>query len=136
MKAELPQHAGKSNKRQADKGGGVIRTHAVHQSDTQAFGLGTARRIIGLLEPQIPGDFIVCERAEPAKRNDVVAVVAASVADTQGTVKFYCPPARSEEHTSELQSLMRISYAVFCLKKKRITRLRTTHYDVNYKITE
>src|SRR3546814_4928808 len=29
------------------------------------------------------------------------------------------PPARSEEHTSELQSLMRISYAVFCLKKKK-----------------
>src|SRR3546814_2302072 len=29
--------------------------------------------------------------------------------------------ARSEEHTSELQSLMRISYAVFCLKKKKIT---------------
>src|SRR3546814_5966594 len=32
---------------------------------------------------------------------------------------------RSEEHTSELQSLMRISYAVFCLKKK------TTHNDYN-----
>src|SRR3546814_20238794 len=31
------------------------------------------------------------------------------------------PTARSEEHTSELQSLMRISYAVFCLKKKKIT---------------
>src|SRR3546814_6786157 len=30
----------------------------------------------------------------------------------------YCREARSEEHTSELQSLMRISYAVFCLKKK------------------
>src|SRR3546814_17348239 len=30
--------------------------------------------------------------------------------------------ARSEEHTSELQSLMRISYAVFCLKKKKKTR--------------
>src|SRR3546814_9405571 len=29
------------------------------------------------------------------------------------------PAARSEEHTSELQSLMRISYAVFCLKKKK-----------------
>src|SRR3546814_3855742 len=28
-------------------------------------------------------------------------------------------PVRSEEHTSELQSLMRISYAVFCLKKKK-----------------
>src|SRR3546814_9008023 len=34
---------------------------------------------------------------------------------------------RSEEHTSELQSLMRISYAVFCLKKKKqITTLLTT----------
>src|SRR3546814_4259857 len=31
------------------------------------------------------------------------------------------PEARSEEHTSELQSLMRISYAVFCLKKKTHT---------------
>src|SRR3546814_5571511 len=35
---------------------------------------------------------------------------------------FVFPDAwRSEEHTSELQSLMRISYAVFCLKKKKIT---------------
>src|SRR3546814_10697096 len=42
----------------------------------------------------------------------VLRRVAASVAD----------PARSEEHTSELQSLMRISYAVFCLKKKTITK--------------
>src|SRR3546814_3573768 len=32
---------------------------------------------------------------------------------------------RSEEHTSELQSLMRISYAVFCLKKKKRTTKRT-----------
>src|SRR3546814_2261643 len=32
-------------------------------------------------------------------------------------------PLRSEEHTSELQSLMRISYAVFCLKKKTITNM-------------
>src|SRR3546814_8867461 len=37
---------------------------------------------------------------------------------------------RSEEHTSELQSLMRISYAVFCLKKKKKTY---THYNVNIK---
>src|SRR3546814_2677217 len=33
--------------------------------------------------------------------------------------------ARSEEHTSELQSLMRISYAVFCLKKKNKTQTKT-----------
>src|SRR3546814_4230284 len=34
---------------------------------------------------------------------------------------------RSEEHTSELQSLMRISYAVFCLKKKKRTSTTETH---------
>src|SRR3546814_1884466 len=34
---------------------------------------------------------------------------------------------RSEEHTSELQSLMRISYAVFCLKKKKTTKITTQH---------
>src|SRR3546814_9134055 len=34
---------------------------------------------------------------------------------------------RSEEHTSELQSLMRISYAVFCLKKKKTTNKTNTH---------
>src|SRR3546814_2708038 len=44
----------------------------------------------------------------------------------------YCEPldeidARSEEHTSELQSLMRISYAVFCLKKKKDTRINDYH---------
>src|SRR3546814_1003425 len=33
---------------------------------------------------------------------------------------------RSEEHTSELQSLMRISYAVFCLKKKKTHKIKTT----------
>src|SRR3546814_10012826 len=39
---------------------------------------------------------------------------------------------RSEEHTSELQSLMRISYAVFCLKKKKKTENKTaTQTDIN-----
>src|SRR3546814_4542125 len=39
------------------------------------------------------------------------------------------PPSRSEEHTSELQSLMRISYAVSCLKKKTsLTLLHSTKH--------
>src|SRR3546814_5931385 len=38
---------------------------------------------------------------------------------------------RSEEHTSELQSLMRTSYAVFCLKKKKKTEHRTKNYGQN-----
>src|SRR3546814_2863700 len=36
---------------------------------------------------------------------------------------------RSEEHTSELQSLMRISYAVFCLKKKKINKEHNTQHS-------
>src|SRR3546814_8966695 len=40
--------------------------------------------------------------------------------------------ARSEEHTSELQSLMRISYAVFCLKKKRTI---TNNIKKNFRTT-
>src|SRR3546814_6264201 len=39
-----------------------------------------------------------------------------------GTLAVPAGRARSEEHTSELQSLMRISYAVFCLKKKNILK--------------
>src|SRR3546814_2322056 len=39
---------------------------------------------------------------------------------------------RSEEHTSELQSLMRISYAVFCLKKKKQTHTMKSSYHTNH----
>src|SRR3546814_1463116 len=43
---------------------------------------------------------------------------------------------RSEEHTSELQSLMRISYAVFCLKKKNIKKTHTIrHYNYTILLT-
>src|SRR3546814_7664328 len=55
--------------------------------------------------------------------------VAASQApvQVQPRKKLLLPLAsRSEEHTSELQSLMRISYAVFCLKKKKITTNKKT----------
>src|SRR3546814_8850516 len=49
-----------------------------------------------------------------------------SVASPRSTRCPACPPTTcfggSEEHTSELQSLMRISYAVFCLKKKKNTK--------------
>src|SRR3546814_4394111 len=40
-------------------------------------------------------------------------------AEALGRIVAPIPSTRSEEHTSELQSLMRISYAVFCLKKKK-----------------
>src|SRR3546814_2661161 len=53
-------------------------------------------------------------------------ILISPVALSRDTVRIALPPPaqqtstrRSEEHTSELQSLMRISYAVFCLKKKK-----------------
>src|SRR3546814_2262968 len=47
--------------------------------------------------------------------------IADKAADTTSQVDYrgFEPVGRSEEHTSELQSLMRISYAVFCLKKQK-----------------
>src|SRR3546814_14297813 len=62
---------------------------------------------------------------EPGALLSVIHAVSAS-SSCAGT------GGRSEEHTSELQSLMRISYAVFCLKKKKI---RQTHYSAQSKIT-
>src|SRR3546814_10399036 len=47
-----------------------------------------------------------------------------------------CCAGRSEEHTSELQSLMRISYAVFCLKKKKKTCKHTIPFEVKNLKTE
>src|SRR3546814_2388310 len=43
-------------------------------------------------------------------------------------VEYHRRKSRSEEHTSELQSLMRISYAVFCLKKKNNNKQYNVHY--------
>src|SRR3546814_3897177 len=57
----------------------------------------------------------------PAFRHHCLLAIIDSVDD----------PVRSEEHTSELQSLMRISYAVFCLKKKKKSKHKT--YDNTYR---
>src|SRR3546814_2203032 len=62
----------------------------------------------------------------------VLAVAATPAAAKTISVSAGTPDAneklqeRSEEHTSELQSLMRISYAVFCLKKKKQTTKKQT----------
>src|SRR3546814_10168789 len=63
-------------------------------------------------------------RAAPRRRGGATAEPAtgAPAPPARRTASARSPPQpmlRSEEHTSELQSLMRISYAVFCLKKKK-----------------
>src|SRR3546814_8717147 len=47
--------------------------------------------------------------------------VRGAQAAAERVLRPYAAICRSEEHTSELQSLMRLSYAVFCLKKKQLT---------------
>src|SRR3546814_7694945 len=56
------------------------------------------------------------------ERGDLDGVAALMLASAEKLARA----GRSEEHTSELQSLMRISYAVFCLKKKKPTKPERT----------
>src|SRR3546814_16131017 len=66
---------------------------------------------IGGAEDQVPEVRSVGERHRPGSIEHPLSGLAS-------------PRLRSEEHTSELQSLMRISYAVFCLKKKKKKHIR------------
>src|SRR3546814_2414094 len=76
-----------------------------------------------------------CERSE-AIQSDLRHAGLLRFARNDGNDVNRRARARSEEHTSELQSLMRISYAVFCLKKKKKTNSQKhTNYTNNYKLT-
>src|SRR3546814_3923055 len=73
--------------------------------------------IAGLASPDArplytPADFPLADLSDAE-----LARIVGTQADIDGI--YPLSPMRSEEHTSELQSLMRISYAVFCLKKKK-----------------
>src|SRR3546814_6472168 len=71
----------------------------------------------------------VSDVIQPGHLSNQIVLFAGASADRRNTsmtislydlsVNSYLQILRSEEHTSELQSLMRISYAVFCLKKKK-----------------
>src|SRR3546814_2075682 len=65
----------------------------------------------GSLDLQLAAGHVVLHR-----QLQVAQIVICEFRQAAGT---RCDAGRSEEHTSELQSLMRISYAVFCLKKKK-----------------
>src|SRR3546814_5881899 len=61
---------------------------------------------------------------------DVRAALDGAKPDTSRLAQELLDEQRSEEHTSELQSLMRISYAVFCLKKKIHKSKITNQYNL------
>src|SRR3546814_6533579 len=88
------------------------------------FGPGFNGPILVVVELPGSGADVVLERVADALRSDpgVAAVTAPTLNDTGDAAVLTVNPTtapRSEEHTSELQSLMRISYAVFCLTKKK-----------------
>src|SRR3546814_14463404 len=103
--------------------GGLIVMDAPAMSGTMrsSFGLGTVARALS--------EFDVGQWARPRSRAQVPAGGAGGGPGSGSRPRCCWPPSllallsakpgRSEEHTSELQSLMRISYAVFCLKKKK-----------------
>src|SRR3546814_2453711 len=78
-----------------------------------------------------PKDYATGRNAQVRMLDDMILELDAEIADS-----------RSEEHTSELQSLMRTSYAVFCLKKKRKKdqtnrdRKKTDEYMIERVFTE
>src|SRR3546814_3824510 len=71
-------------------------------------------------------DAFICRQSVTIARPATLPASGSNMAET-----------RSEEHTSELQSLMRLSYAVFCLKKKKIqqqiTRLHADNHSLGIK---
>src|SRR3546814_6008718 len=71
------------------------------------------RRLSAGVSPRLEADRRTCPRAVDAI--------------SRGLTRFISQ-GRSEEHTSALQSLMRISYAVFCLKKKTLISLSHPYY--------
>src|SRR3546814_6762406 len=67
------------------------------------------------------GTYIPPSARTERKKDAEADKAAADAAAAAGAAPYAAPTARSEEHTSELQSLMRISYAVFCLRQKNNT---------------
>src|SRR3546814_5227601 len=81
---------------------------------------------VRLMSPEYVRPYV---RAQKNDDNDAAGIAEAATRPTMRFVEL--KSQRSEEHTSELQSLMRTSYAVFCLKKKNTTHITndTKQYD-------
>src|SRR3546814_9143351 len=103
----LPERAGAAAVRlQVDAGGRILARElvATDGAPTVAVGHDNARQVLA-----VPGSDCLALWLRLPARNP-----------------------RSEEHTSEIQSLLRISYAVFCLKKKKTTQHHHAHTNIQH----
>src|SRR3546814_8181659 len=116
----------------AQQGANPLTVAKAYQS-FQDDGLVIVKRGVGMLVAEgATRRLLNMERAHFLQ--DVWPPIAAQMRRIGISLKDLAPneeEARSEEHTSELQSLMRISYAVFCLKKKKTNKAHTRNY-MNY----
>src|SRR3546814_1623767 len=97
-------------------------TLVFHEEQLAEHGGGAGIRDISLLQSALsrPRNLAAYDNPDPA------ALAASYAFGIARNHPFVDGNKRSEEHTSELQSLMRISYAVFCLKKKKANKLTHT----------
>src|SRR3546814_7371954 len=102
--------------------------NSISASSTTACATRATSRLLSRMAPGAP-----CSRAATTSRPRVAS--APSSATVSCTSPMRQASARSEEHTSELQSLMRNSYAVFCLKKKK-NKTHTDEYRNELKISK
>src|SRR3546814_14048783 len=112
----------------------ALHRHTVDPDLRLAVGGEFTRQAVGGIFVQPPGGDVVVARgaagaavirlvADGDARERLAEILAEAVPRLG---QAFEQPIRSEEHTSELQSLMRISYAVFCLKKKKNRDLTDT----------
>src|SRR3546814_6721698 len=94
-----------------------VNQRAPEEGESGRFGPAIGARVDGVAGGGIVVIMVRCDQSSPVGRpGDFPLYVQGRAC---GGWRFVCiRRARSEEHTSALQSLMRISYAVFCLKKK------------------
>src|SRR3546814_2115624 len=85
------------------------------------FPYTTLFRSVAIVDPAKVGSTLtaIIEITLDVQTAEYLDAFEVSVAHEAAVLQCYRVSPRSEEHTSELQSLMRISYAVFCLKKKK-----------------
>src|SRR3546814_4302352 len=100
-------------------------------ADATASARAEISRLHRAPEPEVLAPLLKAAKLSPESRRRVESRALAMLAELRSTqasgwvnqflqeYRLNTSEGRSEEHTSELQSLMRISYAVFCLKKKK-----------------
>src|SRR3546814_3624322 len=111
----------------------VVHPRVVHDAGSEAVPLHPVRvaylchgidalAVAAILQAEVMAHLVRCDLAhQPRFQIEIERELSCIRIDGRRTHEVLGLPVRSEEHTSELQSLMRISYAVFCLKKKKQT---------------